>query len=126
MKVLVTGSRDFPDRDMVFMMLSDTMAPNGILIHGACPTGADYYASQWAACQPDVYEVDMAAKWKNYGRPAGHLRNAAMLTLNPDVVLAFYADQAANAGTTDCVQKARLAKVPLIREFWDTRGEVTA
>ena len=49
MKILVTGSRDFEDNQFVYDTL-DAFAPARpiTLIHGACATGADYYAHEWA------------------------------------------------------------------------------
>lgn len=59
-------------------MTLDKIEPD-VLIHGACPTGADEMASQWG-CQY-VGEVPMAANWKVYGRGAGPRRNEKMLSV---------------------------------------------
>lgn len=121
-KVLVTGSRDFPDRDIVWYRLNmEFDCAWGILIHGYCKTGADDFAHAWAQLQPDIYEIPIEAKWKHPGlrRYAGHARNLVMLDLNPDVVLAFYASGALNRGTDHCVTEARLRGIE-VKEFWDT------
>jgi hypothetical protein len=43
MRILVTGSRDWPDAEMVadILDLSEKFYGRFTLVHGACPTGAD-------------------------------------------------------------------------------------
>lgn len=52
MRVLVCGGRDFADRDLVFQTLDAVARKYGTarlgIIHGACPTGADKFAEEWA------------------------------------------------------------------------------
>lgn len=51
MIVLVTGGRDYKDRDFLFETMSRLEKESGTvfrgLIHGACPTGADKFADEW-------------------------------------------------------------------------------
>jgi hypothetical protein len=73
-----------------------------LLIHGACPSGADRVAGQWAEmrgvpCQP------CRADWGQYGRAAGPVRNRAMLDAHaPQLVVAFPGGR----GTADMVRAA--------------------
>jgi hypothetical protein len=117
-RVLVTGGRDFTDRDAVARAMAP-YAPRGrelldasehIVIHGGCPTGADHLADEWC----DVFGVRKrvyAADWRQHGRAAGPLRNARMIAEGrPDVVIAFPGGR----GTADCVRKAQAAGVPVV------------
>ena len=108
-RLVVTGGRDYRDREAVFRQLSAcrrSAARTGmtlVVIHGGCPTGADYWASLW--CQrKGVLERRYDADWKRYGISAGPRRNEEMLALEqPDMVLAFPGGR----GTADCVRRAR-------------------
>ena len=123
MKVLVTGSREFTDRQMVFDKLNaQTNVGSGksslVVIHGAA-SGADQLASAWCSTRRSVYEIAVPAKWDVHAKLAGPLRNTVMLSLNPDVVLAFYQEGAANRGTSHMVMLAKKAGIP-VNEYWST------
>lgn len=107
-KVLITGSRDFDNGQMVLDAISAEKEDNErmILIHGDA-RGADSLADMAGAYIPGILVAKVAADWKNDGKSAaGPIRNAAMLDLEPDIVLAFYKDGAANRGTHNCVSQA--------------------
>lgn len=117
LRVLVCGGRDYQDRNAVFRAL-DALAEADddnmlgkveiTVIHGACPTGADLWADEWAVvnwCQIAAFPAD----W-SYGRAAGPMRNARMLAEGkPDLVLAFPGGR----GTADTVRRAGQAGVPV-------------
>jgi len=109
-KVLVTGSREFYDYQMIYTALDEVYVARPmsgmIVIHGAAK-GADSIADVWAVSRPGVSVVRVPADWDNDGRAAGPIRNRRMLELNPDVVLAFFQPGAKNIGTT---QMANMAK----------------
>ena len=88
MRVLVTGSRSWGDREAVWNALSESADINATVVHGDCPTGADYLAKAWAKTQPDITEEVYPADWSK-GRSAGPERNAYMVSLGADVCLAF-------------------------------------
>lgn len=51
MHVVVTGSRDWQDEGKIWTVLDGLLAIFGkdlVIVHGACPRGADFYADQWA------------------------------------------------------------------------------
>lgn len=118
MRILVTGSRDLTDYDLVHDALSELFLEGDIdeftVVHGGA-RGADRIAGQWAGIMKryGVKEEVFNADWKQYGRRAGHLRNAEMIATRPDRVLAFYHAEARNLGTRDCVKKARVAGIPV-------------
>lgn len=105
--VLVSGGRDFDDRDRVFEAL-DEVAPSRI-VTGDAP-GADFWAVTYAMvhrlpCR--VFEAD----WDWHGRAAGPIRNQQMLDEgNPDLVVAFPGGR----GTADMVRRARKAGIPVM------------
>lgn len=48
-RVLVTGSRTWDDKDFIWNMLDVLLAElrNVVIVHGACPKGADAIAQGW-------------------------------------------------------------------------------
>lgn len=128
MHVVVTGSREFQDRQLVWRVLDDlyeaSYPNNGILLrHGACPTGADKHADDWARERligpywgSNVVVVRHPANW-SHGNGAGMARNAEMVKAGADLVVAFYAPPPArNKGTAGCVKLARRAGIE-VREY---------
>jgi hypothetical protein len=121
MRVLVTGSRDWPDHLVVYRALlqvceendlfyppdehGNTMPdPNKItVIHGHCPTGADAIADDW--CIANFFMAERhPADWSK-GRSAGPRRNKEMVNLGADICLAFIKNNSRGASMT-----ARLAE----------------
>lgn len=77
-----------------------------VIVHGACPRGADAMADALAK-QWGVAVEAHPADWKQHGRRAGFVRNAEMAELGADVCLAFNHNN--SNGTkmmTDLTQKA--------------------
>lgn len=120
MRVLVTGSRQHADRDGVRAALNVVLSQMPlheklVVVHGACPTGADRWADEWARTHTGCHDVTAErhpADWR-MGKQAGHWRNAHMVNLGADLVLAFYQPGAANKGTADCVRRAEEAGIPV-------------
>ncbi|PHS22225.1 MAG: hypothetical protein COA84_13790 [Robiginitomaculum sp.] len=82
-------------------------ASNLLVIHGNA-NGADKLAGAWARAV-GAGEHGVGADWKKYGRGAGFIRNAEMLELKPDFVIAF----PGGAGTKMMVSLAKRAGVPV-------------
>lgn len=112
-QVLVTGSRKYRNRGLVNLALDFAYAEamsqgkTMILIHGACPSGADKFADDWATdmetlgffdCDQQI--VERPADWDQYGKSAGYRRNAEMVNLGPDVCLAFIRNKSRGASHT--------------------------
>lgn len=80
-----------------------------LIIHGGA-AGADSSAGEWARSKYGVHEVKVNANWYLHGKAAGPMRNAAMLLLKPDLVIAFPGDR----GTAHMVKLAREAGVEVV------------
>lgn len=123
MRILVTGSRDWPNDLFIgetllaaqkdFPYRTDASPPKRmVLVSGACPTGADaaaeHYARMWN-WYIDLYPAD----WVKYGRAAGFRRNAEMVSLGADMCLAFIKDE--SKGATHTADLAEKAGIPTLR-----------
>lgn len=137
LRVLVCGSRDWDDEQMVHSILTGLYAEDEVghmltemtkfvVIEGGAK-GADAAAAHWARCspmhshnesedQPKFLHLRFPADWKQYGRAAGPMRNQQMLDEGkPDIVLAFkngFGKSAVPGGTEDMVHRAKKAGVP--------------
>jgi len=140
----VTGSRDWGDRLAVYRALNDicdefdlnyppdeygnTMpdAAKVTIVHGACPTGADAIADDWAIGNflvPERHPAD----WAKHGRAAGPIRNREMVGLGADISTAFIGDCSSprcnvggkhpSHGATGCADLAEAAGIPVRRFF---------
>ncbi len=111
MIVLVTGGRDYVNRDAIYRTLDAHSVT--FLVHGDCPTGADRIARTWAL-ERGVIQAKFEAPFTAIGGRAGPQRNTAMLAMmrQVDLVLAFTGGK----GTADMVAKARKAGV-MVREI---------
>lgn len=119
MRVLVCGGRNYADRNRVFSELTALSGditdetPLGTvhltIIHGACSTGADRWADEYAVvhwCRFEEYPAD----WDAHGRAAGPIRNQRMIDEGkPDLVMAFPGGR----GTADMIRRARAAGIPV-------------
>ena len=109
-RILVTGSRDWTNQLVITEALWDGWIDLGrgptTLVHGACPTGADYIAGLvWATNQYPIEEHP--AKWTEHGRKAGFVRNALMIAHGADLCLAFIKDNSKGATmTADMAEQA--------------------
>ena len=121
-RLIVTGGRDYPDRDRVFAALDQVLADKGAvwIIHGACcvrgkPTelrGADRWAQEWAQEREQPY-TGFPAPWASLGNAAGPARNRQMAGLSPNGVVAFKG----GSGTQGMIDIAKQAGIPV----WDLR-----
>ena len=83
-RLLVTGSRTWHDIAAIERALAVILDrhPEGVLlVHGACPRGANAIAAAYAARTPGYQIEAHSADWHRYGRAAGHRRNAEMIAL---------------------------------------------
>lgn len=131
MRVIVTGSRDWTDRQAVHDALNEVYRTYGpvVLVHGDCSTGADAMAHEWyefARRLVPVNEERFRAAWEARGKAAGPERNERMVKAGAQLLLAFtgpctreHCTQPQphdSHGTASCVELAREAGVE-IKEF---------
>lgn len=100
MRAIVTGGRDFNNREAVFKALKHFDLT--CLVHGGA-RGADTLAGEHAS-EAGVNEIVYEANWKEEGKFAGPLRNRRMLVENKDaIVIAFPGGR----GTANCILQAK-------------------
>jgi len=107
LRVLVTGSRTWDDTQVIRARL-EQLPEGSVIIHGGC-RGADILAERIAK-ELGFEIMACPAKWGEYGRAAGAIRNKYMLTEGkPDLVLAFHLNK--SPGTAHMIRIAREAGV---------------
>lgn len=117
-RILVTGSRDWPNIQAVWDALDVASVGGPItVVHGAHLTGADWHAHQWAttlrALRNGHLEDPHPADFERLGgKHAGPIRNQHMVNLGASLCLAF--PYGKSPGTRDCMHRAKLAGIPII------------
>lgn len=118
MRVLVFGGRNYPHRESLFRELDALTIDEGGMMprdgtrigHGACPTGADRWADEWAVVNWVPCD-EFPADWGQHGRAAGPIRNSQMLAaFMPDVAVQCPGGR----GTADMRRKLDRAGVRVI------------
>lgn len=129
MRLLITGSRDWSDKQMIRDALrgavSGIRSRDVTLVHGDCPTGADRIADETGR----LWGFDIEphpADWSR-GRKAGPERNAHMVSLGADLCLAFIGDCTSprctrsgahpSHGATGCADLAEAVGITTIRRY---------
>ena len=107
MHVVVCGGRDYDNKQFVFDMLDALWSGFTISkLHTGDSTGADEHAAEWARNKPVPYSI-WEADWIQFGKPAGPMRNEAMLAfvekMSPrNLVVAFPGGK----GTANTIRQA--------------------
>lgn len=143
-RVLVTGGREWKDENPIRLRFAEIIATRGpenvVIIHGACPRGADQLADQiarawtgltierhpadWDHCGPDCPrrphrvhkkpgDIDHPGLLPDYCPKAGPRRNRLMASFGADICLAF--PLPGSYGTQNCIKAARRAGIPVRR-----------
>lgn len=107
--ILVTGSRDYKDRNIVYNILQKYKDNNCTLIHGDC-RGLDKIAES-VAKELGFKTVAFPPNWSKFGRGAGPARNKEMLDyLNKNFInkyiFAFHDNIEESKGTKNCIEEA--------------------
>ncbi|MBM4707949.1 DUF2493 domain-containing protein [Rhodococcus hoagii] len=113
-RILVTGSRDWTNEAIMRSALGDAwlragQSDDAILVHGAA-RGADSLAARlWeeGGFRTEAYP----ARWNQYGKAAGFIRNKLMVDLGADECIAF--PLGISRGTRSCMTLARAAGIPV-------------
>lgn len=109
-RILVTGSREWPDWRVVYDALNEHVETGDVVVHGD-NGNADRMARRWCILTGTDQEPH-PANWKLSGRAAGVLRNGYMIDLGADLCLAFPLGE--SRGTRDCMRRAEAAGIPVI------------
>lgn len=119
MRVLVTGSRTWTDRNMIHRLLHKgwMLHPDLIVVHGDCPEGADRIADE-IALRYGMTIQRYPADWNTHGKRAGFIRNAQMVDTTPDMCLAFIHNY--SRGASMCAELAEKAGIPTFRFLQET------
>lgn len=115
-RILVTGSRDWTDRGVIFRALLSAWDrtgrdPRATLVQGECHLGgADSIAAEiW--CDWGLPVEGHPAEMGPNGHILGPARNKRMVDLGADVCLAF--PLPSSRGTRNCMRLAREAGIPV-------------
>ena len=110
MRVLITGGRNFDNRELLETTLDAVHAstPLSVLIHGAA-SGADTMAGEWASRNGNRSCRLPCQFGNNTDAGAGPIRNREMLELSPDLLVAFPGGR----GTADMISAAEQKGIPI-------------
>ncbi len=118
-RYIITGSRDFGNRALVERVVTEIVMQahkadeRVVIVHGACPTGADHYADETAKkLKAQGYPVDVEehpADWEKHGKAAGPMRNSHVTDLGAFCTMAFW--DGVTPGTLDTIQKSVKKKI---------------
>lgn len=124
MRVIVTGSRDWPDQERVWRAL-DLAYENKplhsrvfIVVHGGA-RGVDRMAMAWVRGKLrdgalDIFHEMHQAQWKQndkFVKAAGHQRNQRMVDAGATLALAFIRNN--SPGATGCLRMVERAGIPV-------------
>lgn len=116
--VLVTGSRDWDDYDVIEKELTNIPIPSGcnpVLVHGGCFSGADYIAHKIGNKLGWKIKTHLA-DWSKYGNRAGPIRNNHMVTTErPHAALAFCKNK--SKGTSGCIKEIKTYQNTLLNRL---------
>ncbi len=112
MKVLVCGSRSFNNYQLLKETLDQVGGITQIIQGGA--KGADKLAGQYAR-EHSISALEIPAKWGEYGKKAGYIRNQEMIDYNPDLVVAFWDGESRGTAHTINLATHKRIKVEVIK-----------
>lgn len=124
-RIIVAGTRNFTDVEYMRLHLGLIIKEyqkkypgKEIVIVSGGATGADWLGEKYAEYYGYKY-YRFPAKWKEYGRAAGHMRNQEMLDFacqEIPVVVAFW--DGMSVGTKNMISIARAANVSVHVEYY--------
>lgn len=106
---IVTGGRDYNNRDQVNEVMQDLIPPPRLVIHGGA-RGLDSLVDEWCKAR-GIHTAKVNALWDFFGKPAGGIRNRAMVEfLKPEKCVAF----PGGTGTKNCKRVCREFGIPIL------------
>ena len=110
--MLITGSRTWTNEAAITEALREHWGDGtGVLVSGACPSGADAIAERvWSSWGGKVERHP--ADWQA-GKGAGYRRNADMVAAGADVALTFIRD--GSRGASHTAELAERSGIPVCR-----------
>lgn len=114
--VLVCGGRGFGDQGLLEARLDAFTAKLGkiVVVTGACRTGADRLAEEWAHARRHV-RLRFHPDWQQHGKAAGPIRNQEMVehvaAVHEGFAVAFWDGK--SKGTADCIERIKKHGIPL-------------
>jgi len=116
-RLLLTGTRTTwaDDNDLIEQALSGAYAAANVrpadfvVVHGACPTGADRTGARWAK-RVGLADEPHPADWET-GPGAGPRRNTLMASMDADLCVAF--PRPDSRGTWNCIKAAADHGIPV-------------
>lgn len=120
MRIIVCGGRHYSDASAVRAVLEEYADQDPTIVHGSCPTGADYLADQIALELGHKVER-WPADWPRLGRKAGPMRNEQMARRGAGLCIAFPGGK----GTADMVRRAEARDIPIqyVDPWWLAEDE---
>ena len=110
MRILVSGSRDWPYPEIVWRALAVFAVSNrSVTVVEGGARGADQHAFDWAQGMGNAASERHPADWARHGKAAGFIRNQEMVDLGADVCLVFRYN--GSRGATDLLNRARKAGI---------------
>lgn len=102
MKLIIAGSRDFADYDLLKKSVDALIGEEPVEIISGGARGADSLG-KWYATVNNFPVTTVLPDWKKYGRAAGPLRNGEMAKI-ADTLIAFWDGE--SSGTRDMIRQA--------------------
>lgn len=114
-RVLVTGSRDFTDRNAVHQDLTRVLEkfgrrPDQVVVVNGMARGLDTVARS-AALELGMRVEDHPAHWDRHGKAAGHKRNAEMVAAGARGAIAYPLGE--SRGTRGAMKLCEAAGIPV-------------
>lgn len=116
MKIIVAGGRDF-NNGVIAKQVLDTYSDIDIIISGDA-RGADFLGIMYAT-EKNIPIKHFPAKWDEYGKAAGYIRNAEMAEYG-DMLIAFWDGK--SKGTMNMIKAMKLHKKPYY--VYNYKGEL--
>jgi hypothetical protein len=111
MMIVVCGDRFWTDKTAIENRLKCLNQQEDVVITGGC-RGVDTITNNIAK-KLNLMCVVVDADWNKFGKSAGPIRNRKMLSMNPDLVIAFHNDIESSKGTKDCITEAKKREIPV-------------